>query len=330
MIIDNNYLENKALNQSLLKKILVHPNLFLKRLQEQEGQELLEDEEPSENVMIGDACDLILTQGESVFYNQFVITDLIKPTGQVGDYAWHLSTTGDEELAYQKTGAKISLAALKTKFDKDGKDYYEFLVNNKGKKVLTSEQFNKVQSVVDSLRYNDFVKHYFNQDNITTENFYQVELNFTYDGEPCKGLMDLIHVNHNTKTIYPVDLKVTESPTDNWEWIFWKMGYYFQAAFYWQGLQTNPPDCIKSYIEKGYTLNNFSFVVESFRYPGSPQEYICSPDILELGEKGGKKDNKEYHGFAEAIKRFKWHTETNVWHYPMDVYLNKGKKWLKL
>jgi hypothetical protein len=52
MIIDNNYLENKALNQSLLKKILVHPNLFLKRLQEQEGQELLEDEEPSENVMI--------------------------------------------------------------------------------------------------------------------------------------------------------------------------------------------------------------------------------------------------------------------------------------
>ena len=67
MIIDNNYLENKALNQSLLKKILVHPNLFLKRLQEQEGQELLEDEEPSENVMIGDACDLILTKESRYF-----------------------------------------------------------------------------------------------------------------------------------------------------------------------------------------------------------------------------------------------------------------------
>jgi len=329
MIIDNAYLENKALNQSLLKKILVHPSLFLKRLQEQEGQELNEDEEPSENVMIGDACDLILTQGESVFYDQFVITDLIKPSGQVGDYAWHLFVTGSEELAYQKTGAKITHLALKAKFDKDGKDYYEFLTNNRGKKVLTSEQFLKVQTVVDSLRYNEFVNHYFNNNN-SCENFYQVELNFTYDGESCKGLMDLIHVNHETKTIYPVDLKVTESPTDNWEWIFWKMGYYFQAAFYWKGLQLNPPDCIKELIEKGYTLNAFSFVVESFKYPGSPQEYVCNEEILQLGEHGAKKGDKYYDGFAEAIKRYKWHTETGIWHYPMHTYLNKGKKWLIL
>ena len=330
MIIDNSYLENKALNQSLLKKILIHPSLFLKRLQEQEGQELLDDEEPSENIMIGDACDLILTQGEFVFHDQFVVTDIVKPSGQVGDYAWHLFTTGSEELAYQKTGAKISHVALKSKFDKDGKDYYDFLCNNKGKKVITQDQFNKVQTVVDSLRYNDFVKHYFTQESEETENFYQVELNFEFNGELCKGLMDLIHVNHTTKTIYPVDLKVTESPTDSWEWIFWKMGYYFQGAFYWEGLQTNPPACIKDLIAKGYTMNNFSFVVESFKYPGSPQEYICSHDILNVGKFGGKKDNREYKGFAEAIKRFKWHTENNVWHYPMDVYLNKGKKVLEL
>lgn len=329
MIIDNSYLENKALNQSLLKKILVHPSLFLKRLQEQEGSEIPDDDEPSENIMIGDACDLILTQGEDKFYEQFVVTDLVKPTGQVGDYAWHLFTTGSPELAYAKTGAKISHDVLKVKFQKDGQDYYEFLCNNRGKKVLTSEQFIKVQSVVDSLRYNDFVKHYFSQPE-DTENLYQVELNFTYDGEACKGLMDLVHINHKKKLIFPVDLKVTESPTDNWEWIFWKMGYYFQASFYSYGLHESPPEKIKDLQEKGYSIAPFSFVVESFKYPGSPVEYVCDPTILLMGEQGGYRGEKYYEGFAEAIKRFKWHTKEGVWHYPMHVYLNQGKKWLTL
>ena len=329
MIIDNNYLQNKGLNQSLLKKLLYSPQLFLKRLQEQEGSEIPDDDEPSENVMIGDACDLILTQGEDKFYEQFVVTDLIKPTGQVGDYAWHLFTTGSPELAYQKTGAKISHDVLKVKFQKDGQDYYEFLCNNRGRKVLTSEQFIKVQSVVDSLRYNDFVKHYFSQPE-DTENLYQVELNFTYDGEACKGLMDLVHINHKKKLIFPVDLKVTESPTDNWEWIFWKMGYYFQASFYSYGLHENPPEKIKDLQEKGYSIAPFSFVVESFKYPGSPVEYVCDSTILLMGEQGGYKGEKYYEGFAEAIKRFKWHTQENIWHYPMHVYLNQGKKWLTL
>jgi hypothetical protein len=329
MIIDNSYLENKALNQSLLKKILIHPSLFLKRLQEQEGSEVPDDDEPSENIMIGDACDLILTQGEHHFYEQFVVTDLVKPTGQVGDYAWHLYTTGSPELAYAKTGAKISHDVLKTKFQKDGQEYYDFLCNNRGKKVITSEQFMKVQSVVDSLRYNDFVKHYFTQPE-GVENIYQVELNFTYDGEACKGLMDLVHINHDKKLIFPVDLKVTESPTDNWEWIFWKMGYYFQASFYSYGLHENPPDKIKELLDKGYSIAPFSFVVESFKYPGSPVEYVCDSAILLMGEQGGFKGDKYYDGFAEAIKRYKWHVETGVWHYPMHVHQNGGKKWLKL
>jgi len=329
MIISNEYLQNKGLNQSLLKKLLYSPQLFLKRLQEQEGSEIPDDDEPSENIMIGDACDLILTQGEDKFYEQFVVTDLVKPTGQVGDYAWHLFTTGSPELAYAKTGAKISHDVLKVKFQKDGQDYYEFLCNNRGKKVLTSEQFIKVQSVVDSLRYNDFVKHYFSQPE-DTENLYQVELNFTYDGEACKGLMDLVHINHKKKLIFPVDLKVTESPTDNWEWIFWKMGYYFQASFYSYGLHESPPEKIKDLQEKGYSIAPFSFVVESFKYPGSPVEYICDSTILLMGEQGGYRGEKYYEGFAEAIKRFKWHTQEGIWHYPMHVYLNKGKKWLTL
>lgn len=330
MIIDNSYLENKALNQSLLKKMLISPQLFLKRLQEQEGFEVPDEEEPSENIMIGDACDLILTQGEDKFYEQFVVTDLTKPTGQVGDYAWHLFITGSPELAYQKTGAKISHDALKTKFDKDGgKAFYEFLCNNRDKKILTSEQFVKVQAVVDSLRYNEFVNKYFSHQP-HTENLYQVELSFTYEGEACKGLMDLVHINHEEKLIYPVDVKVTESPTDNWEWIFWKMRYDIQASFYSYGLRDNPPEKIKLLLEQGYSLVPFSFVVESFKYPGSPVEYLCDTSVMVIGERGGVKGDRTYLGFAEAIERVKWHTETGIWNYSMPVYLNKGKKWITL
>lgn len=329
MIIDDNYIKNKALNQSLLKKILVSPNLFLKRLQEQEGHEVEDGDEPSENIMIGDACDLILTQGEDKFYEQFVITDVTKPTGQVGDYSYWLFMTGNEELAYQKTGAKITHEALRSKWMKEGKDYYEFICNNREKKILTTDQFTKVQGVIDSLRYNEFVNKYFTTSS-DWENFYQVELNFEYMGEKCKGLMDLIHVNHKEKKIYPVDLKVTESGTDSWEWIFWKMGYYFQGSFYCKGVELGKPDCIKGLVEQGYTLEPFSFVVESFKYTGSPIEYICTPEIITIGEFGGKVGNKPYKGFAEAIEKFKWHTYTGIWHYPMDVYLAGGKKWLKI
>jgi hypothetical protein len=331
MIIDDSYIKNRALNQSLLKKLNISPQLFLKRLQEQEGHEVPDEDEPSENIMMGDACDLILTQGEDKFNEQFVVSNVTRPSPQVAEYCWNLCLLGDPVLAHQKlvdAGAKVSLSALQNKYEKEnGEIYYESLVRNKDKKILTEEQYSKVGEVVSSLRYNEFVNKYFNLGK-DWYNHYQVELNFEYDGEPCKGLMDLIHVDHISKKIHPIDLKVTESGTDSWEWLFWKMRYDFQCSFYVRGILTNPPDCIKNL--KGYTLEPFSFVVESFKYPGSPIEHIVTQEVQIIGEFGGKVGNKTYKGFAEAIKKFKWHTETGIWHYPMDVYLNGGKKWLKI
>jgi hypothetical protein len=317
MIINEEYLSSTALSQSKLKKLLVHPQLFINYNTEDDT------DEPKETTVIGDAVDLILTQSSDAFYHAFYTTDVEKPGAMMGVFVWQLFVNRDssdaELIAYERSGFKIKLDKVRERFEKEGKYYYEALLESNGKTVITSAQKTKIDNIVESLKNNEFTSEWINGSD-RYEVHKQVVVEFEYQGHKCKGLLDLVVLDKETGIVYPIDLKTTSSPTNSWVSMFWKFRYDIQAAFYTYGIVSS------GLVEKlgGKSLHNFRFIVETQDYPGSPLIYEIDDVILAMGQFGGEYNGRQYEGFADAIKRYEWHIANDLWNYPMQDYQNKG------
>jgi hypothetical protein len=317
MIINEEYLSSTALSQSKLKKLLVHPQLFINYNNEDDT------DEPKETTMIGDAVDLILTQSSDAFYDAFYTTDVEKPGAMMGVFVWQLFINRDssdaEQIAYEKSGFKIKLDKVRERFEKEGKYYYEALLESNGKTVITSAQKSKIEAIVESLKNNEFTSKWINGSD-ELEVHKQVVVEFEYQGHKCKGLLDLVVVNKKTGIVYPIDLKTSSSPTNFWMNMFWKFRYDLQAAFYTYGIKAS------GLVEKlgGTELHPFRFIVENQDHPGSPLIYQVSKEVLWIGQNGGEFNGRKYEGFAQAINRYEWHTMNDLWQYPMQDYMTNG------
>jgi hypothetical protein len=328
MILNEEYLSSDAVSQSRLKKLLIHPQMFLNA---QNDNEL---EEPKETTVIGDAVDIILTQNEDEFYNNFYVTDSKRPTGQMGDFVWHLYINKDkmdaEQIAYEAAGFKRdSLYVVRERFEKEGgRYYYESLVESEGKTTITSEQKAKIDNIVDSLRNNEWTSRWINGDE-DIEIHKQVPLDFEYMGQKCKGLVDIIAIDKKTNKVYPIDIKTSSVSTNAWMTVFWKFRYDIQAAFYSYGIENS--DVLERLGHKKKTrIMDFRFIVANQSFPKTPLIFQTTSDVKHLGTMGGKVEGKQYEGFHQAIERYKWHMENDLWDYPMEDYMNSGVRTISL
>lgn len=319
MIIDDDYLGSSAISQSKLKRILGHPKNYLE-------DNFSEDDEPADAILIGDAVDMLITQGEDKFQNKFFVATQERPTAQMGEYVWNLFinrlNSNASEIAYNNVGFKRdTLAKVEERFKTEGKPYYDELVAAQGKTVITPTQFNTIQLIKRSLCENKFTsKFLLGSDRYLVS--YQVPIYFSYEGNSCKGLIDVLCYDRVKNQLYPIDIKTTASSLNGWEFNFVKFRYDFQAAFYMEGLSQM---LLSEYCEGNTpTLMPFRFIVESQKFPGSPLIFELSEDTLNVGKFGGLIQNRQYEGFESAIKRLSWHIETDLWDYRMEDYLNKG------
>lgn len=318
MILNQDYLSSKSQSQSRLKKILSHPNLYINY---DPNSDL---EEPAEVTVIGDGVDLILTQGEDIFMEEFYFSTVERPTGQMGDFVWHLfanrNDTMAEAIAYDLAGFKRdTMAKVRERFDKEGKVYYDDLIAGEGKKVVSPIQYAMIQNIANTLRLSKFTSKYI-VGNSQFKVFTQQALNFTYEGVECKGLLDLVVVDVVNNILYPIDLKTTTTSLNFWVEMLMKHRYDFQAAFYTEALKQTD---LNIYGEN-LTMANFRFIVESQKYPGSPLIYELSDDLMNLGKFGGTFQGKNYEGFDQAISRLKWHFDNDLWEYTREDYQNEG------
>lgn len=317
MILNEEYLSSTALSQSKLKKLLAHPQLFINYNNEDDT------DEPKETTMIGDAVDLILTQSSDAFYESFYTTDVEKPGAMMGVFVWNLFINRDsseaEQIAYERSGFKIKLDKVRERFDKEGKYYYEALLESNGKTVITTAQKAKIEAIVESLKHNAFTSEWINGSD-RYEVHKQVVVEFVYRGHKCKGLLDLVVLDKETGIVYPIDLKTTSSPTHYWMSMFWKFRYDIQAAFYTYGV------VMSGLVEKlgGTSLHPFRFIVENQDRPGSPLIYEVDDIIMAMGQFGGEYNGRQYEGFDQAIERYEWHMKNDLWDYPMQDYINNG------
>jgi len=135
---------------------------------------------------------------------------------------------------------------------------------------------------------------------------------------PCKGLIDVVRVNHNNKTIMLGDYKTTElsNITDfasRKTMIQYRLD--LQADMYRNLVLLN----LKNWTPSGYSLiPDFFFIVVSKK----------TQQVGIVKHRAGTTVIDEYGnmlpGLLDMIKRYNFHTSTNQWDHPMEYYENGG------
>lgn len=206
-----------------------------------------------------------------------------------------------------------------------GEQYFLTLLASIGKEMVSFEDYEKALLCIQNLKDSEFTKQYFSDEqNPDIEFLWQVPIVWEEDGMTCKGLLDLVIIDHVNKIIYIIDLKTTAKSVYNFEHSYIKFRYYLQGSMYYQGLRKifNQD---KKY--EGYSLNTPLFVVAEQGSHNPPFIFEMSYDDMMVGTFGGiiKSSGREVKGYKRLLSDLKWHNDTGIWDFPKDVWLNKGK-----
>lgn len=321
-----NYYEVKAVSQSQLTNLSYGPKYYKNNLDKVQ--------EDSDAMTIGSLVDCLITEKDN-FHKLYYISKFSKPTAQMGLYVDLLfkSYVPDEgilhhENAYEQlrldNGGKLrdSLDKFKERFEVEGRNYFDELVTGLNYKVITPEQFDIAEKVVNSLLTNEFTSKEFEGEEVLT----QMEILWDYvspvDDEiiKCKSKLDLVVINNSEKTIYPKDIKVKMDNVGDFYSSYLRFRYDLQAAFYtdaleWFIIQNNLLD--KN--GKKYTIAPFKFIVESAKYPGTPLIFQVSQNDLNVGRYGGTLKGKKYKGYVELIEELRYYEKNQRFDYEKSV-----------
>jgi len=320
------YKKNLSLNQSRLKKILSHPKAFL--YDDWDGEKL-----PKESLIIGNAVDCLITEPDTfetrflIVQGEFSISNGMYKTFLENLFLTRLrldsevdAITKDEwySMSFEKSttvNTKFKLENFISDFEGGkGKDFYDYLLETSEKEVLSVEQKERSIMIANSLKNSVFTGGYFKYPDIK----YQVEIFWTFEEFDIKSKLDMVVIDHEHKTLTPIDVKTTEKVND-FKTVVKLRRYDFQAACYTKALES-----WRDVNYPGYSIGNFLFLVESSKYPGNPMIFRVSNETLERGLNGGVWDNVHYDGFTQAIERYRFHSDYDLWDYRMEEYRSNG------
>ena len=148
----------------------------------------------------------------------------------------------------------------------NGVEYYNLLYISIGKTLISTKDYQDAQECVNALKTHSFTAEFFEPDNPfdkTIEKFYQLKFQGEYENIKLRCMADLIIVNHENKTIRPIDLKTSFKKEWNFPSSFIQWCYWIQAQLYWYIIRQNLDNTI---IYKDYELLDYQFIVISNNY----------------------------------------------------------------
>lgn len=314
MITDSEYRNHNAISQSQLKALLSGIGIY-KHVRSN-----------GVHFLLGDAVDILLTQGKQVFDDKYYVSTIKLPSESIvrvvnlvfNDYPY--SNDGDylnaivEACNTVEYGMKWKRDTRVNKIIKEGGSYWEELKKSYGKTIIDSVQNNTIKAIVESLTTHEFTKDIFN---CKSED--QLAIYFNYKGVECKALLDRVNIDDEFKTLQPIDLKTTGDYTGNFRFNARKFRYDIQAAWYTLALEH-----WKIWHYPDYTILPFQFVVESTKNPGYvPLVYTCTSLDLQGGKEGIMYGDRHYKGYEDAIELYKWH-ESHSYEYEKEIQEMNG------
>lgn len=136
-----------------------------------------------------------------------------------------------------------------------GSDYYTVLKYSTGKIVISPQEFSEAQRCCQTLRTHPFTYKIFDC-NEDEEIFYQLKFKSKFFEDSIRCMFDIIKVNHDKKTIEPIDLKTTGHGEEDFEKSFMDFNYWIQSGMY-------------SYILREVTLmdeNYINYTILPFKF----------------------------------------------------------------
>lgn len=308
-----NYFEmTDKVSQSRLKKILIHPRMYMSKLPAVEEDEKI-------HFIVGNAVDCLLTESDK-FNDLYYVLTTKAPTGQVKQFIdkYHEYGGNSDEAFSAVNSQKYKQEWFEEKMkESDNQSYLAALQHNKA--ILDPKTYDTILEIVGSLtsfkEYKDLITKTPSNQIIS-----QLEIFWKHEGIDMKSKLDFVVIDFEKKTILPIDVKTMGDSTSAFKYSFWKRRYDFQAASYTLALEHWQNDSKNFSTLKGFKILPFKFVVESSKYQGSPLVYEVSPETMEIGLNGGENDGKTYEGLKQAIERLKWHTESNIWDYTREQW----------
>jgi hypothetical protein len=301
------------------------------------------EEEDNKASVTGRVVETLLLEPEE-FDNRFYMSVCLSaPTGMMLDFVealckYTLAATDEfgnvnrtfEEIAkdaYTDSGYKIKFEAVIGKFQgSDAEIYYNELrtVKSKGLTVVTSEDVNNAEKIVEELKTNEFtsiVVNLVNSARWTILNQFQIE-GYEVDGHLFKSMMDKVIIDHNERTIQVYDLKCTWSVENFYEEYYLYRRAYIQAYLYYRAAKSMAKDPDSEYY--GYYVSEPKFLVcDSTNYM-SPLIYTLSEEDLKDAYNGFEHKGRTYPGVKELIEDLKWAIENDKWNISRKNYLERG------
>lgn len=302
----------------------------------------------SNEVKLGAAVDVLLLEADK-YDEKFVKPVFNKPTGQMGEfmdefwtqsqifidddgkftetfenrlkYAWDVFTTKNPDKFKGKDIDFIKENFAKTQ--KDGtcpRDYYIDLMATAGKVIIDEKMDKKARKIVESIKNGKYTKELFQPSRLITLD-YQVAIVGEINGEPVKGLLDIIKIDHSKKTVTGIDLK-TSWQTDAFSYTFKKFKYYLQASLYHYLLE----QYIKDKNLDGYSVDNqFLFLVCDSSMQYHPHFEKVDEDLLHKGMYGFIDSfGMRYKGVYEILNEIKFCIKNNDFYDSLELDENKG------
>lgn len=323
----NEYYENSALSQSKLKLLISDPSRFITV----EEPELYFEEK--KHFIVGSAVDFCLTQPHREFEEEYHVSNLEnKPSDTIKsivNQVFDKVTEQEEQInltlfSYEEVILECcnehgyqSRWNDETRINKvcEAWEYWEDLIDSRGKQVLSQEEKDLIDTIVMSIRTCEATSKYFNKQGVS----YQVPIYFEYMDVDCKALLDMIIIDEENKSIQPIDIKTMGDKVIYFPQSLRKRRYDIQAAFYVEGLK---------YLYPEYKILPFKFIVESTVDPGNPLVFTCDETLLNIGKhgrgvvylEGDIYEDREvittyYHrteeikGFSQLVELYKYYTE---------------------
>ena len=315
------------------------------------------EDDDKRHFRVGGALDCLLTDNEQ-FPHLYKVVNTARPFGLMGKFVMKLpfNLTEDSELelfqeAYEESGYRMKIESVVKKFwnNKDAVEYYESLCCEEDDRlVLSKDEYDTVINMKKLIKANPHSEQYFYNDDPDIELRHQMPIYFEYMGEDCKGLLDVLVINHREKWILPVDLKSTSKPVEEFPIWYLKYGYYRQAAFYNEAVkqwvikrdetvrQQNiteslvvGKDAVVSPMYSDYELRKFTFIVVEAKLSSTTPAVIFESTEADLaaGLLGGStKYGRTYKGINDLMEAYLWHEKNNLWDMSKELYESKGKK----
>lgn len=297
------YRANPAINQSTLKQLQKGLQNF-KALQDKETD--------ASYFRIGSAVDCVLLGAEDAFEKEFYVSTIETPPTDTEKeilLTLYQMVEEDEELLFYQEALAFAIEEvgwqprwkMETKVQKITEnpacqEYFKELFLSQDKTLLSTTEFEIIMSVVESLRKAPNTRDFFDrvalQEDKNKVMYYQKPLYFTYKGEECKALLDMLLIecdeDKNVKSINIIDLKTMWGETLDFPLQALKHRYDIQITWYQKAVLES-----KDWLPQGWKINKDTlyashFVVESTTNAGCPLVYETTLNFTKTGILGSK------------------------------------------